>query len=212
MLNESDRHFVHRLEAFSDIVIGFSLAQLGVSLTVPANGAALLSNPSWFFGFIFAFAVVCSMWFFHHRLFSTCFVPTFWPVLLNFVWLAILVLLVFVTQVNVRVNDLIVVSMYFGIYALAYAILGVQYVIALPVNRERARAGAAFMFLWVAPFAVSFLATTMLPPSNLTGIIILAAFAATTIASSLLGSRYRRQRRAREQRTPQGSAQPSPSE
>lgn len=211
MLTESDRHFVHRLEAFSDIVIGFSLAQLGVSLTIPVNGAALIANPGWFFGFIFAFAVVCSMWFFHHQLFATCFVPKALPVVLNFVWLAVVVLLVFVTQVNVRVNDLIVVSMYFGIYALAYAILGVQYVIALPVDRERAQAGASFMFLWVAPFVVSFLATISLPP-GVTGYIILAAFVGTTIASTLLGSHYRRQRRAREQHTPQGSAQPSPSE
>jgi uncharacterized membrane protein len=210
-LNESDRHFVHRLEAFSDIVIGFSLAQLGVSLTIPVNGAALIANPGWFFGFIFAFAVVCSMWFFHHRLFSTCFVPKFWPVILNFVWLAVVVLLVFVTQVTVRVNDLIVVSLYFGIYALAYLILGVQYVIALPVDRERARHNAAFMFMWTAPFLVSFLATTLLPPGT-TGYIILAAFAATTTASTLLGSHYRRQRRAQEQHTPQGSAQLSPSE
>jgi uncharacterized membrane protein len=176
------------------------------------NGAALISNPGWFFGFIFAFAVVCSMWFFHHRLFATCFVPKFWPVVLNFVWLAVVVLLVFITQVNVRVNDLIVVSLYFGTYALAYAILGVQYVIALPVNPERARAGASFMFMWMAPFVVSFLATTLLPPSSVTGFIILAAFAATTFASTLLGSHYRRQRRAQEQHTPQGSAQLSPSE
>ena len=35
--DEPEKEVVHRLEAFSDIVIGFSLAQLGLSLTLPAR-------------------------------------------------------------------------------------------------------------------------------------------------------------------------------
>jgi hypothetical protein len=39
--DESEKEVIHRLEAFSDIVIGFSLAQLGLSLTIPAHARDL---------------------------------------------------------------------------------------------------------------------------------------------------------------------------
>jgi hypothetical protein len=54
-----DERTVRRLEAFSDTVIGFSLAQLGASLaftnamTLGAGGIASL---------IFSFAIICSLW------------------------------------------------------------------------------------------------------------------------------------------------------
>lgn len=204
-LDESAERFIHRLEAFSDIVIGFSLAQLGLNLTIPKSGADLIANPWWFFGFIFAFAVICSMWFFHHRLFSQWFVPKTLPIVLNFVWLGILVLLVYFTLLYVKLPaDAVVMRFYFLGYALAYAILAVQYHIGIQYMRGTAdeheiaqgKRGAAFMLLWTAPFLFCFLVLVALPPSPLVGILIMLAFVLTGTASGVLGSRYRRAERA----------------
>ncbi len=50
--------------------------------------------------------------------------------ILNFIWLAIVVLLVYATELYVRMmDDVVAVRMYFGAYSLAYGILGLQYVI-----------------------------------------------------------------------------------
>lgn len=87
--DESDQRLIHRLEAFSDVVIGFSLAQLALSLTIPKNGAAgLLENPAPLVAFVITFALVCGMWWAHHRLFVHYFVPIPPMVILNFVTLA----------------------------------------------------------------------------------------------------------------------------
>jgi hypothetical protein len=44
--DETEQRLIRRLESFSDIIIGFSLAQLALSLAIPKNGAlGLLENP-----------------------------------------------------------------------------------------------------------------------------------------------------------------------
>jgi len=188
--SESAKHFIHRLEAFSDIVIGFSLAQLGAALIIPEHPITLVENPSWLFGFLFAFAVVCSMWFFHHRLFSEFFVPKAWPVILNFIWLAIVVLLVYSTQLYVRsFGDLTAARMYFAAYMLAYGVLGVQYFIA---GSNASRRASMYMFLWTAPFLICLLASVFLAPDAV-NIVTPIAFAATTAAFFLLAKRYPRE-------------------
>lgn len=123
---------VHRLEAFSDIVIGFSLAQLGTSLAF-TPGMSL--ETTGVLSFLFAFGIICSLWFFHHRLFEYFFIPKTIPILLNFAWLAMVVLLVFVARAipehySERGEDIT----YFALYMPAYGILALQAVIGL---RER---------------------------------------------------------------------------
>lgn len=194
MNDESAKHFLHRLEAFSDIVIGFSLAQLGAVLVIPDHAITLVAHPQWLFGFALAFSVVCSMWFFHHRLFAGFFIPKPLPVILNFLWLAIVVLLVYATQLYVRsMSDLVAVRMYYIAYSLAYGILGIQYLIAARIGANRAGAyrGAVFTFLWTAPFVVCLVATSIFPPDSVnaaTG----AVFALTIAAFFVLARRYRR--------------------
>jgi len=86
---ETQQRLIHRLEAFSDIIIGFSLAQLALSLAIPKNGAAgLLENPAPLIAFVLTFTIVCGMWWAHHRLFTHYFVPIPVMVVLNFVTLA----------------------------------------------------------------------------------------------------------------------------
>jgi uncharacterized membrane protein len=201
MKDESDKHFVRRLEAFSDIVIGFSLAQLGASLVFPKSGAELIEDTNWFWGFIICFAVICSMWYFHHRLFSQYFVPKTLPVVLNFFWLAVVVLLIFLTEAELRLSgDIIATRLHFVAYTLAYAILGVQYVLSLryfdastpEIIRRGAQRGAQFSFLWTLPFLIALIGALALPPGPWLAWLITVSFVVIGAASTALSRRYRR--------------------
>lgn len=99
MIEGAEERFLHRLEAFSDIVIGFSLAQVGWALMIPANPAAIYTNPIGLLTFVMTFAIVASIWYSHNRLFADYFVPSGLPVLFNFILLAFVVLLVYMLQV-----------------------------------------------------------------------------------------------------------------
>ncbi len=160
---ESEERFTRRLEAFSDIVIGFSLAQLGVQLTVSEKGLNFLMSPLGLVSFLFPFAIICSAWFFHHRLFSQLFIPKTWPVVLNFAWLASVVLVIFAAEAYTKLGTVQSMRFYFGCYALVYALLTVQYLIAVryasdrqnEAARLRGVRGAVFMALWTTPFLVA---------------------------------------------------------
>jgi len=199
-----ERH-VRRYEAFSDVVIGFSLAQLGVSLAVPAKAADLFANPWWLVAFFWAFAMICAMWWFHHRFFAALFVPVTSLVLINFVWLAVVVLCVYTTQITVRFpTETGVWRMYYILFGLAYGLLALSYRIALRLRagtlNEAARFAAqrayAFMLLWTLPFAVCTVALFVFPWGALSGMTIWVTFTATGIASAVLGRRLRRREAA----------------
>jgi len=194
-----ERH-VRRYEAFSDIVIGFSLAQLGVSLAIPAKASELFANPWWLVAFFWAFAMICAMWWFHHRFFAALFVPVTSLVLINFLWLAIVVLCVFSTQITVRFpTETGVWRMYYVLFGLAYALLALSYRIAIRLRagdldaagRFAAERSYTFMLLWTLPFAVCTVALCVFPWGALSGMTIWAAFTATGIASAVLGRRFR---------------------
>lgn len=99
---ERDEVFVHRLETFGDIVIGFSLAELGLSLTIPGHARNLVQDPTWFTAYVWTFALVCMMWAGHYWTFRHLFVPTRLSLLLTYAKLALIVLLVFTVQVLMR--------------------------------------------------------------------------------------------------------------
>jgi uncharacterized membrane protein len=170
--SESDERTVRRFEAFSDIVIGFSLAQLGFSLALPARSGELFSNPAWLISFFYSFALICSMWWFHHRIFASVFLPRTLPILLNFFWLAIVVLCVFATQIMMRLpNDPEGWRFSFILFTLAYGVLALQYRLALvapdasfsPETRAVAKRQSSFMILWTAAFAVAALMLIVVP-------------------------------------------------
>jgi uncharacterized membrane protein len=97
---EPEERVVHRLEAFSDIVIGFSLAELTLSLTLPRDALTLFTTqwlPLAAFGM--TFAIVSGMWWAHHRLFTHYFVPTAPNIVLNFLSLGGVMFLVYSLQV-----------------------------------------------------------------------------------------------------------------
>jgi uncharacterized membrane protein len=134
-MTENDERYVHRIEAFSDIVIGFSLAQLGATLVVPAHAAAIAQNDDWLFGFFFTFSLVCLMWWSHNRIFRTVFVPTTAALLLNFLLLATIVLLVYFAQFFAHIttvpDDMVAWRAYFLTLALNYLLTAALTVVGI---------------------------------------------------------------------------------
>lgn len=135
---ETQQRLIHRLEAFSDIIIGFSLAQLALSLAIPKNAAAgLLENPAPLIAFGITFVLVCGMWWAHHRLFVHYFVPIPIMVVLNFVTLAGVSFAVYSVQLMLHEGHS---SLDFAFYewslAAVYVLLAVQYFYGWTVRRK----------------------------------------------------------------------------
>jgi uncharacterized membrane protein len=136
--DETQQRLIHRLEAFSDIIIGFSLAQLALSLAIPKNGAAgLLQHPEPLVAFGITFVLVCGMWWAHHRLFVHYFVPVPVMVVLNFVTLAGVSFSVYSVQLMLHKGH---TSMDFAFYegsvTAVYVLLAVQYFYGWTARRK----------------------------------------------------------------------------
>lgn len=123
MRDESEQAVIHRLEAFSDIVIGFALAQLGLTLTMPVHGARDLfvhvKGATELMGFAVTFALVCAVWWLHHKLFRHLFVPARANVGMNFAALGGVIFLAYSMQVFLHFGfrDPVAFPMYTGSYA-----------------------------------------------------------------------------------------------
>ncbi|MBV9270103.1 MAG: DUF1211 domain-containing protein [Candidatus Eremiobacteraeota bacterium] len=122
MRDESEKEVVHRLEAFSDIVIGFSLAQLGLSLTIPSHAIDLfvhVKGARSLLALAITFLLICAVWWSHHRLFRHAFVPTPVNIFANFAALGGVIFLAYSMQVlmHVGIFDRIAYAMYTGSYA-----------------------------------------------------------------------------------------------
>ncbi len=134
--HESEEHFVRRLEGFSDVVIGFSLAELTLSLSIPASFSQLLTNSTWIIAYLWMFALVCYMWFEHHRLFARIFAARTASILLNFVWLAVIGLIVYLVQLLIHFEDdelavRTIFEWYFALYAANLLILSALYALGI---------------------------------------------------------------------------------
>jgi uncharacterized membrane protein len=116
-LTESQAHYKRRLEAFSDIVFGLSLSELALQLGLPKNPQELVTSPVRYFVFFGSFALVCSLWIGHHRMFRV-FTPIRAAVALNFVYLAFTVLMPFGMQAFIKYpNNPIGIGIYLSCYA-----------------------------------------------------------------------------------------------
>ncbi len=97
-----EERLTHRLEAFSDIVLGFSLAEMTLNFVIPAHAIDVYRDPVALIAFAFTFLTVALVWYVHHRLFEYFFVPRPLPMTLNFVGLALVVWLVYELQLYVH--------------------------------------------------------------------------------------------------------------
>lgn len=140
VFDETQERLIHRLEAFSDVVIGFSLAQLALSMGIPKHGAADFFRSSYgttpLIAFVITFSLVCGIWWAHHRLFTHYFVPNAGMMLLNFVTLACVGLAVYGVQLMVRPHSTAAdFTFYESVMAAVYGLIGVQYFYGWCVRR-----------------------------------------------------------------------------
>jgi len=123
---ESEERIIHRLEAFSDIVIGFSLAQMTLNLVLPADVLDLFTKQYVsLLAFGLTFGIVSGMWWSHHRVFTHYFVPTPLNIVLNFMSLGGVMFLVYSLQVflHATVHQRVAYVMYTGAVAWVIGIL-----------------------------------------------------------------------------------------
>jgi uncharacterized membrane protein len=102
---ERAERLVRRIESFSDLVIGFSLALLALTLTIPPHIERLATNPWWLIAYFWTFAIIGNLWFLHQRLFTHYFWPQPLTITLNFFLLSLVGLIVYFVQVFVRYGD-----------------------------------------------------------------------------------------------------------
>lgn len=130
----------HRLEAFSDIVIGFSLAEIGLSLVLPSHAIDFVARPAAIFAFIMTFIVVVRFWWVHDMIFEHYFVPNRAMTACNFIALASLILQVFCLQLYlhfVPLNEGAIASrIYFAFFAASYGVQGLMLALGLFYRRH----------------------------------------------------------------------------
>lgn len=134
-------HTIHRLEAFSDIVIGFCLAQLGLSLVLPRSATDMYSVWESVTFFVSAFILIAVLWWLHHRTFSTFFVLNIPMVVLNFGMLCGLILTLYFLESLMHVAGLGQNPAHFFVFfifsfALVYALVGAMLLTGLLVRRS----------------------------------------------------------------------------
>jgi uncharacterized membrane protein len=130
---------LHRLEAFSDIVIGFCIAEMGINLLVPQHSADVRAISTSVIGFAVSFFLISIVWWVHQRIFRTFFVLTPVTLVLNFTLLGSLVLMVYVQQIVLHFighgNEVVdLVRLWMTSYGLVYGLLDAMLWIGL---RER---------------------------------------------------------------------------
>ena len=80
-------HEISRIEAFSDVVFGFSLTLLVVSLEVPRTYSELIADMRGFVPFAVCFALLAQVWWLHHNFFRRYGLEDATTATLNFVLL-----------------------------------------------------------------------------------------------------------------------------
>ena len=152
---ERRKRVTHRLEAFSDIVIGFSLAQLTLSLVIPVHVIDFVQRPLGIIAFLVTFVLVVRFWWLHFVIFEHYFEPTRLTVTCNFIALASLILQIFSLQLYVHfvptlAEGIDASRLYFGFFVLSYGMLCVMLAVwlhqrwgALTAGRRQAGLQAA---------------------------------------------------------------------
>jgi transmembrane protein TMEM174 (potassium channel) len=180
----ADERTLHRLEAFSDIVIGFCLAEAGLSLVIPKSVAELATMWTSLNALAFSFVLVSMLWWYHHRLFVTYLTLNAATVVMNFALLAALVFGVYFQQVTIHflaggIDPGVPLRLWLGSMALIYVLLAAMYAIGI---LERRRALDAPAVLWgvsltyqTAISALGLAALCVTSPFNLksAGVIVL---------------------------------------
>jgi uncharacterized membrane protein len=138
--DKSDRgeRFTRRLEAFSDLVFGFSLSLLATRLDVPQSQADIFEATRWG-TFAITFGMICAIWLTHYRIFRHRFVAGPADVVVNFIFLFGIAVLPYAVQTFLRFEDgRNSTILYFSDFTLIFAALA-----ALRFSALRQRRGDA---------------------------------------------------------------------
>lgn len=166
-----DHALLQRVEIFSDVVLGFCLAELGLSLSLPVHPhpiTEVLTRPWGLVAFVWTFGTICLLWVRNNHLFKHYFIPNAFSIALNFAQLGAAVLMVYMVQVFVRAIELDGpgdikngIAMYFGSFVLLQVLLGALFLygvksrwrqLEMPV---RARGVTATVRLFVSAVAMA---------------------------------------------------------
>lgn len=133
--------FTSRLEAFSDLVFGFSLSLLATRLDVPSEEAEIFNAARWA-TFIISFGMICTIWLAHYRVFRHRFVARTFEVVVNFIFLLGIAVLPYVVQTFLRFqSNRQSLLLYLGDFTLIFAALATLRLSALRQRRGEADAG-----------------------------------------------------------------------
>src|SRR3954469_16203795 len=115
--------FTHRLEAFSDLVFGFSLSLLATRLDLPAKVEDIFEAARWG-TFVITFGIICVIWLAHYRIFRHRFVARTPDVIINFIFLFGIAIMPYSVQTFLRfMPGQEAILLYFGDFALIFAAL-----------------------------------------------------------------------------------------
>jgi uncharacterized membrane protein len=134
---EDRQRFTRRLEAFSDIVFGFALAQCAVALEVPKNLGDVLAHADELIYFLVTFVLIVMFWVMHYRIFHYVFAARTLDVALNFLLLATIALLPYALRIYIRFPQSVLGS---AAYALALGV-GLALIAGLEFRGLRALSG-----------------------------------------------------------------------
>lgn len=96
-----DGRLTSRLEAFGDLVFGFSLSLIALRLDVPTHVEEILEPTRWA-TVIITFALICRFWLEHYRIFRHQFVVRTPDMVVNFVFLFGIAILPYAVQTFLR--------------------------------------------------------------------------------------------------------------
>ncbi|HME80793.1 MAG TPA: TMEM175 family protein [Candidatus Eremiobacteraceae bacterium] len=147
MTPKDDERTIHRLEAFSDIVIGFCLAELGLNLVIPKDLGGLTSSWLSLNAFAISFVAIAILWWYHHRLFMTYLRLNGATIVMNFTLLAALIFGIHFQQVAFHfmadgVDALVPLRLWMICLALIYALLAAMYALCVWERRRDLDPGA----------------------------------------------------------------------
>lgn len=109
-----DERLTSRLEAFGDLVFGFSLSLIALRLDVPSRVEEILEPTRWL-TVIITFALICRFWLEHYRIFRHHFVVRTPDMVVNFVFLFGIAILPYAVQTFLRFEmQLAPFSLYMG--------------------------------------------------------------------------------------------------
>ncbi len=110
----SEERLTSRLEAFSDLVFGFSLSLVATRLEIPAHAEDVFDSTRWL-AVILTFALVCRFWLEHYRVFRHQFVVQSFDLVVNFIFLFAVAVLPYAVQTFLRFpGDFAPLALYLG--------------------------------------------------------------------------------------------------